>query len=90
MFLPSGLLVTLGLLFAGWVETGVSLVFMALFLYRGDWLAAGIALASAIGLLSFIAPSMHLYTLLSPRGLHCKYAFAKSRFGITFPFEGRE
>jgi len=88
--LPTPVLVALGLLFAGWVETGVSAAFIVFFLYHGAWGAAAIALASATGLISVLAPSVHLYTVLSPRGLNPKYAFAKSRFGITFPFEDRD
>lgn len=90
IFLPDRLLLALGILFAGWTQTAVSLAFIALFLYRTDWGGTAIALASATGLLTILAPSMHLYTILSPRGMHCKYAFAKSRFGIAYPFENRE
>jgi hypothetical protein len=88
--LPERLLVILGLLFAGLSETVVSVAFIAFFLYYNAWGAAVIALGSATGFLSVLSPSMHLYTILSPSGLHCKYAFAKSRFGIVYPFENRE
>lgn len=90
VYLPDRLLIVLGALFAGPIEMGISLVFMVLFLYRGDWGAAGIAIASGVGLLSILSPSMHLYTIFSPHGMHCKYAFAKSHFGIDLSFEPRD
>jgi hypothetical protein len=88
--LPDGVLVALGFAFAGWVETAVSLAFLGFFVYERAWGATAISVACATGLISAVAPSMHLYTLLrSPRGMNAKYGFAKSRFGISFPFEER-
>lgn len=85
--LPTPILVTLGLLFAGWIETAISLVFMLFFLYHGAWVPAGLAVASACGVLSIVSPTVHLYAMLSRGRMHFKYRFAKRRFGITFPFE---
>lgn len=90
LFVPDGLLRALGFLFAGYLETSVGLAFIVLFLEQGAWGAAAIAVGSITGVLSILAPSMHLYTVFSPAGLNAKYAFAKSRFGITFPFENRD
>ena len=87
--LPAPVLVALGLLFAGWIETAVSLAFALFFLYQGGWIASGLSVASACGVLSIISPPVHLYAVLSGRGMHFKYRFAKRRFGISFPFEGK-
>ena len=75
-----------GFLFAGTVTTVMDLGFAAFFGYQGDWLAVGIAVASAFGLLTLIAPSTWIYNVLG-RGLHPKYRIAKRLFGLEFPFE---
>lgn len=86
--LPDWLLIAVAVPFTSWPHTVVCLGFAVWFLYHHAWITAAIALAPTVGILSVIAPSMHLYTLFcSPRGMHPKYGFAKSRFKITFPFE---
>jgi hypothetical protein len=79
-------LAKVGFLFAGAVTYVVDLGFAAYFGYQGDWVSVGIAFASAFGLLTLIAPSTWIYTVLG-RGMHPKYRIAKRLFGLEFPFE---
>lgn len=75
-----------GFLFAGGVTTVIELGFAVYLGYHGYWPAVGIAVASALGLLVMIAPSMWIYSLLS-RNMNPKYRIAKKLFGVNFPFE---
>ena len=79
-------LAKVGFFFAGTVTTVIDLGFAAYFGYQGDWLAVGIAVAAAFGLLTWIAPSMWIYNVLG-RGMHPKYRIAKRLFGLEVPFE---
>lgn len=76
----------LGFIFAGIAHTVACLslsVYMAIF---GNFVGAGIGVACALGLTSFLAPSLWLYNFLG-RGMNPKYRIAKKLFGVRFPFE---
>jgi hypothetical protein len=79
-------LANVGFFFGGTVTMVIELGFAAYFGYQGDWLAVGIAIAAAFGLLTLIAPSTWIYNALG-RGMHPKYRIAKRLFGLEFPFE---
>ena len=76
----------LGFLFGGYASTVINFGFAGYLGYQGAWPAAGIAAASATGLLSMIVPSVWIYPILG-RGMNPKYRIAKKLFGIEFPFE---
>lgn len=83
---PLPLLLPLGTLLVGWLETVIALGFAAYFAYSKNWLLVVFAVVCGFGVSAIIAPGLWIYTLASRR-MHPKYAFAKRKFDITYPFE---
>jgi len=79
-------LANVGFFFGGTATMVIELGFAAYFGWQGDWMACGIAIAAAFGLLTFVAPSTWIYNVLG-QGMHPKYRIAKRLFGLEFSFE---
>lgn len=77
--------ISLGYIFGGTVSSIISITFAIYFGIEHHWILMALAIATSIGLLGFLSPSIWLYSFFTAkRGfIHPKYVFADRYFEIS-------